>query len=90
MPPLKSSGQLFKAVHQHWRVETNNHVRDVTLREDQLKTIKNPLSRVLAGFRTLTIKLLQQCKPKNMIAQIEHFQDDFAYLLASLRQIGFL
>lgn len=88
--PVEQAGQLFVAVRQHWKVETNNHIRDVTLKEDNLRTTKNPLSRVLAGFRTLAIKLLQQCRPKNMIAQIEHFQDDFSYLLTSLRQIGFL
>jgi hypothetical protein len=88
--PFEHGEQLFVAVRQHWTVETSNHIRDVTLKEDQLRTAKNPLSRVLAGFRTLAIKLLHQCKPKNMVAQIEHFQDDFGYLLASLRQIGFL
>ncbi len=88
--PLKQSEKLFQAVRQHWTVETSNHIRDVTLKEDQLRTTKNPLSRVLAGFRTLVVKLLQQCKPKNMITQIERFQDDFGYLLASLRHIGFL
>lgn len=88
--PIEQGKQLFVAVRQHWSVETNNHIRDVTLREDNLRTTKNPLSRVLAGFRTLVIKLLQKCKPKNMTAQIERFQDDFTYLLASLKQIGFL
>ena len=88
--PFEHGEQLFVAVRQHWTVETSNHIRDVTLKEDQLRTAKNFLSRVLAGFRTLAIKLLHQCKPKNMVAQIEHFQDDFGYLLASLRQIGFL
>jgi len=32
--------QLFQAVRKHWAVETNNHIRDVTLREDQFRTKK--------------------------------------------------
>ena len=88
--PVEQARQLFGAVRQHWGVEVNNHLRDVTLGEDRLKTKQNPLSRLLAGCRTLTIKLLKQFKPSNMMAQIEHFQDDFSYLLKALRLIGFL
>ena len=88
--PEEQAQQLFGAVRQHWGVEVNNHLRDVTLQEDRLRTKLNPLSRLLAGFRTLTIKLLKQFKPSNMIAQIELFQDDFHYLLNALRLIGFL
>ncbi len=88
--PVEQSEQLFEAVRQHWAVETSNHTRDVTLKKDKLITTKNVLSRLLASFRTLAIKLLQQVKPKNMTAQIDRFQDDFPYLLASLKQIGFL
>ena len=72
--PMEQGRQLFQAVRQHWTPETSNHIRDVTLKEDKLRTTKNPLSRVLAGFRTLVIKLLQQCKPKNMTAQINTFR----------------
>jgi predicted transposase YbfD/YdcC len=86
--PIKQAEQLFTAVRRHWSVEVSNHLRDVTLKEDQLKTKQNPLSRLLASFRTLTIKLLKQFKPSNMIAQIEHFQDDFTYLLTSLRNVN--
>ncbi len=33
-------GQLCEAVRLHWQVETNNHIRDVTLKEDGLRTKK--------------------------------------------------
>lgn len=38
----QSSGfeQLCQAVRNHWGVETNNHIRDVTLKEDKLRTKK--------------------------------------------------
>ena len=32
--------ELCAAVRAHWQVEVNNHVRDVTLREDQFRTKK--------------------------------------------------
>ncbi len=32
--------ELCSAVRKHWSVETNNHIRDVTLREDQLRVKK--------------------------------------------------
>lgn len=88
--PIEQAKQLFNAVRQHWGVEVNNHLRDVTLQEDRLRTKQNPLSRLLAGCRTLTIKLLKQFEPSNMTAQIERFQDDFNYLLNALRIIKFL
>lgn len=33
----------FVPIRQHWQVEVNNHVRDVTLSEDKLRTKKSPL-----------------------------------------------
>lgn len=31
----------FTPIRQHWQVEVNNHIRDVTLKEDKLRTKKN-------------------------------------------------
>ena len=36
----KQDRQYFNAIREHWGVETNNHLRDVTLKEDQLRTKK--------------------------------------------------
>jgi predicted transposase YbfD/YdcC len=33
--------ELSQAIRRHWQVETNNHIRDVTLKEDQLRSKKN-------------------------------------------------
>lgn len=35
-----ADGQYFHAIRGHWGVETNNHVRDVTLKEDRLRSKK--------------------------------------------------
>jgi len=80
----------FGAIRSHWSVETNNHVRDKTLREDQLRTKKRSAGKVIAGLRTLTIKLLGLIKPKNMVEQLELFSDHFYHLLHWLRSVNFL
>lgn len=80
----------FSAIRQHWSVEVNNHVRDVTLKEDALKTKKVAVSKLMSGIRTLVIKFLHLTKAKNLIAQLEAFQDDFDELLTWLRKVNFL
>lgn len=80
----------FTAIRQHWSIEVNNHIRDVTLKEDQLKTKEQAITKFFAGCRTLVIKLLKMTKAKNMVAQLELFQDDFLTLLSWLRAINFL
>ena len=37
----------FQAIRGHWSVEVKNHIRDVTLREDKLKTKKSLLQKFL-------------------------------------------
>jgi predicted transposase YbfD/YdcC len=37
---LTEANELFNAIRNHWSVETCNHVRDVTLKEDKLRTKK--------------------------------------------------
>ncbi len=81
---------FFGAIRRHWAVETSNHVRDVSLKEDHLRTKKKPITKALAALRTLVLKLLELIKPKNMVAQLELFQDKFQLLLKWLRKIEFL
>ncbi len=73
----KTDFQLAHAIRGHWQVETNNHIRDVTFREDQQRTIKTGVTKMLATCRTFVINLLHQLNPKNMVAQLELFSDDF-------------
>ncbi len=32
--------EIAQAIRRHWQVETNNHIRDVTLKEDEMRTKK--------------------------------------------------
>lgn len=37
--------ELAQAVRQHWTVETNNHIRDVSLKEDRMRSKKRSYSK---------------------------------------------
>ena len=81
---------IFDAVRDHWGIEVNNYIRDITLKEDQLKSKKQKLQRTISGLRTLAVNLLKKETHKSLIAQIELFQDDFNALLAWLKKLQFL
>ena len=38
---MDKKGDYFGAIREHWAVEVNNHIRDVTLKEDGLRTKKS-------------------------------------------------
>ncbi|MEL6931361.1 MAG: ISAs1 family transposase [Cyanobacteria bacterium J06600_6] len=84
------STELFQAVRKHWSVETNNYIRDVTLKEDRLRTKNSSVSRIMATLRSLVIRMLQKIKPINMSAKLEEYQDNWDALIDDLRQIRFL
>ena len=86
----EKSNEYFKAIRNHWEVETNHHIRDVTLKEDSLRTKKNEVTRAFSGLRTLAIEILRLLKPKSIIAQIELFQDNLKELIRVLKMLKFL
>lgn len=81
---------LAQAIRGHWKVETNNHIRDVTLKEDMLRTLKIGVTQMLSLCRTIVINLLNKLKPENIVAQLELFSDDFKTLINWLREVKFL
>jgi predicted transposase YbfD/YdcC len=81
---------LCVAIRNHWSVETNNHIRDVTLREDKLRSKNKNVNQVLAGVRSLVTQILNETKCLNKRAQIEEFADNFDLLLDTLKQFNFL
>lgn len=82
--------EYFQAVRNHWSIEVNNHYRDVSLKEDQFRTKEKAITRVMATMRTLVLNLLRRDNPKNLIAQMEKFQDNFDLLIQDLKKIRFL
>ncbi len=82
--------ELAQAIRGHWNVETNNHIRDVTFQEDKQRTLKIGVTKILSLCRTIVINLLSKIKPKNMVAQLELFSDDFITLINWLKEVKFL
>ena len=78
--------ELFDAVRGHWCVEVMHHKRDVSLSEDDLRTGKAEVSRLVSSLRTLVVSLLESMQVKNMAAQIELFADKFTMLTQFLTQ----
>ena len=48
------------------------------------------MTKVMAGARTIVLELFRIWNPKNVIAQMEYFQDNFTELIQSLKKIRFL
>lgn len=87
---LAQAKVLFKAIKKHWAVETNNYIRDVTLKEDKLKSILKAVSVTTSIVRTLITNMLKIIEPKNMVAQFEDFAEDFKELEAFFLKAKFL
>lgn len=80
------AGALFDAIRHHWHIESMHHVRDVTLAEDNLRTGVSAVSRFMSSLRTLVINLLRRLRPKNMVAQLDGYADNFNSLIQFLTQ----
>jgi len=87
-PPANQAqaDELFDAIRGHWGIEVMHHKRDVSLSEDDLRTGKAGVSRLLGSLRTLVINLLEGMNVKNMAAQLDTFADKFAMLIQFLTQ----
>lgn len=63
-----------------------HHKRDVRLSEDDLRTGKVSVSRLLGSLRTLVLNLLENRNGKNTAAQIDTFADKFHTLIQFMTQ----
>ena len=82
--------ELFDAIRGHWRVESDNWVRDVTFQEDSVRTKSGNQAQVMAGLRTLAIQLFRRAKIPNMMAALDDFCDSNKLLGEFLERVGFL
>ena len=85
-----SAEHLFSHIREHWSVEVNNHVRDVTFSEDALQTKFRDVARPISLIRTLIINILQKNKVKNYVQLIETFVDNFNLILQFLKSVKVL
>ena len=67
--------ELFTAIRQHWGVESENWIRDVTFNEDHVKTKYADQAHVMACLRTFVVRLFRKANLGNFQAAIETFCD---------------
>ncbi len=82
--------EMFEAIRGHWRVESDNWVRDVTFQEDSVRTKSGNQAQVMAGLRTLAMRLFRQAKIPNMRAALDNFCDSSKQFEQFLTSVGFL
>jgi len=82
--------ELFTAIREHWGVEADNYIRDVSFEEDKVKTKNGNQGQVLATLRTLAMQLFREAKIKNFRAALETFSDCPQQFETFLKQYGFL
>lgn len=88
--PETTVAELAQAVRNHWGVESDNWIRDVTFKEDKVKTNSGNQGQIMARLRGLSMALIRKTSPKNFQAAIDKFADSFLDLELMLRQVKFL
>ncbi len=66
--------ELFKAIRQHWSIETDNWIRDTAFREDRIRCKELNRSKALASIISVAGNLLRQQKK----GFIKAMQEDLA------------
>lgn len=82
--------ELLELTRNHWQVETANHIRDWTLKEDKMRSTQKTVNRLMAEVRSLAIAILSQTNCQNKKARLENFSDDFDNLIITLKILNFL
>jgi len=82
--------ELFTAIREHWHVESNNYIRDVTFKEDYVKTKNKNQGQILSLLRTVAINIIRKTNPKNFKEAIDSFCDSRDALASVLLKFNFL
>ena len=88
--PETTVEELAQAVRSHWGVESDNWIRDVTFKEDSVKTRWGNQAQVMGRLRGLGMALVRKISPRNFQATIDKFADSFSDLELALRKANFL
>jgi predicted transposase YbfD/YdcC len=88
--PQAQALELTGAIRQHWHVESDNWIRDVTLDEDHIKTTSVNQAQNMGCLRSLAMRLLRRFNVKNFQEALEDFADCPSRFEALLRQVKFL
>jgi predicted transposase YbfD/YdcC len=82
--------ELTGAIREHWHVESDNWIRDVTFDEDYVKTKSSNQAQVMSCLRSLAIRLLRRFNVSNFQEALEDFADCPSKFEALLRRAKFL
>jgi predicted transposase YbfD/YdcC len=82
--------ELFTAIREHWHVESNNYIRDMTFKEDYVKTKNKNQGQILSLVRTVVINIIRKTNPKNFKEVIASFCDSQDVLASVLLKFNFL
>jgi len=88
--PHAQAMALTGAIRQHWHVESDNWIRDVTLHEDHIKTTSANQAQITGCLRSLALRLLRRFNVKNFQEALEDFADCPSRFEALLRRVKFL
>jgi predicted transposase YbfD/YdcC len=88
--PQAQALELTSAIRQHWHVESDHWIRDVTLDEDHIKTTSANQAQNMGCLRSLAMRLLRRFNVKNFQEALEDFADCPSRFEALLRQVKFL
>lgn len=78
---------LAHGIRGHWTIENVHQIRDVTFKEDNIRTTRGIYSKSYAISISLALACLNKVKPDNFAALIETFIDKKDKLLEFLHQI---
>ena len=87
---MKQATLTYSRIRGHWAIEVNNHIRDVTLKEDALQTIFKAVAQPISIIRTLIINILKKLKVKNIAESLDNFADDFLLLIQFFKTVKIL
>ena len=82
--------ELTGAIREHWHVESDNGIWDVTLEEDHIKTTAANQAQIMGSLRSVALRLLRRFKVTNFRAALEDFADCLSRFEALLRRVNFL
>jgi len=88
--PQAQAMELTRAIREHWHVESDNWIRDVTLNEDHVKTQSAHQAQVMGCLRSLAMRLLRRFNVSNFQEAIEDFADCPGRFEALLRRVNFV
>jgi predicted transposase YbfD/YdcC len=88
--PLHTSPALISAVRNHWGVESNNWVLDVTFNEDNIKIKAGNQAQILGRLRSFSADLIRRSGVTKIQEAIETYADSNPTLFKMLKQVKFL